>query len=369
MKRLFLIVAALLCAVLALAQASPVVDSLSADGPYIIYTRDGVRVVSADCKGRIRDTLMSRAPETFMVADHAGRYPFQVKLRPLCYQKWEQRSEASRTFVMSDPHGRLDCVISLLQGNEVIDSTLHWSYGKDRLVMIGDIFDRGDDAVQIFWFFYKLQQEAAEAGGSVIMMLGNHEPMELAGDMRYATRKYKRLERKLGVEYRSLFGSDSELGQWISTWNVIGIVGRDLFVHAGLGGEFYRRDIPIWEVNASMRSALFKLSKERRAVSDEMQFLYGSDGPIWYRGLVMDEPKRNPIQGDTLNLLLKRYEVDHIIVGHTMMDDVRTFHDGRVICVNVNNPENMASGAGRALLITPGGYYIAGDRGVLRKIE
>ena len=52
-----------------------------------------------------------------------------------------------------------------------------------------------------------------------------------------------------------------------------------------------------------------------------------------------------------------------------MMDDVRTFHDGRVICVNVNNPENMASGAGRALLITPGGYYIAGDRGVLRKIE
>ena len=44
---------------------------------------------------------------------------------------------------MSDPHGRLDCVIDLLQGNRVIDSGLHWSFGSGRLVVIGDIADRG----------------------------------------------------------------------------------------------------------------------------------------------------------------------------------------------------------------------------------
>ena len=42
-------------------------------------------------------------------------------------------------------------------------------------MIIGDIFDRGKDVPQIFWLFYKLEEEAAKAGGHVSFMLGNHE--------------------------------------------------------------------------------------------------------------------------------------------------------------------------------------------------
>lgn len=46
-------------------------------------------------------------------------------------------------------------------------------------MIIGDIFDRGKDVPQIFWLFYKLEEEAAKAGGHVSFILGNHEPMVL----------------------------------------------------------------------------------------------------------------------------------------------------------------------------------------------
>lgn len=350
-------------------RAQQACDSLSIDGPYLIHCEEGARFIGVTACGTITDTTCRQIPASFKVCDHQGRFPFEVSLRPIRRQNWNCREEPGRTFVMSDPHGRMDCVVSLLRGNGVIDEDLHWNYGSDHMVVIGDIFDRGDDAVQIFWLFYKLQQEAADAGGRLTMLIGNHEPMEFSGDMRYATPKYDILARKLGIEYRDLFGPDSELGRWISSWNVIGIIGRNLYVHAGLGGEFYRQNIPIDEINQEMTRALFLRSKERRAASKKLEFLYGGQGPIWYRGMVLDGPRWHPVRKDTLNLILSRYDVDHIIVGHTIFDDVSTFHDGRVICVNVDNAGNRDKGLGRALLIDHGRYFVVSDKGILRELE
>lgn len=333
-------------------------DSLSVDGPYILYTKAGVRVISVDSEGIIKDTTLNKRPSTVKVTEHEGRVSFDVELSDKKRQEWHYDKQPDRVFVMSDPHGRLDCVISLLKNNGVIDEQLRWKYGQDCLVMIGDIFDRGDDAVQIFWLFYKLQDEAQKAGGNVLMLLGNHEPMEFSGDMRYATPKYAILARELGIEYRTLFGSESELGRWISEWNTIGVIGRDLFVHAGLGGDFYVWNLPPEEVNLQMSRGMFLLGKERRAKSDTLSFLYGSYGPIWYRGLVTDNEKYRPIQSDTLDLLLTRHDVDHMIIGHTIHEDVSFLHDGKVICVNVNNAYNMEHNLGRALLIQDGKYTV-----------
>lgn len=344
-------------------------DSLSIDGPYVLYTDDGVRIITVNNEGIINDELLPEAPETLRVTDHLGRYPFEIRLHPFSRQSWDITPQPERVFVMSDPHGRLDCVISLLEGNNVIDSDLHWSFGQDHLVVIGDIFDRGEDAVQIYWLFYKLQQEAEEAGGQVTMLLGNHEPMEFSGDMRYAKPKYKILARELGLEYRDLFGPSSELGRWITTWNTICRIGQDLFVHAGLGGDFYRWNLSIPTVNTQMSKALFFRNKERKALSDTLNFLYGSNGPIWYRGLVIKEKKFRPIQRDTLDMLRERYGVDHIIVGHTMLKDVSTFLDGKVIDVNVNNRVNQRKHRGRAILIEGNRYFVVGDRGRKRELK
>ena len=344
-------------------------DSLSVDGPYVLYTDNGVRIITVGNEGVINDETLPAVPETMTVTDHLGRYPFDVRLHPVSRLRWKVDTQPERVFVMSDPHGRLDCVISLLEGNNVIDSDLHWSFGQDHLVVIGDIFDRGEDVVQIYWLFYKLQQEAEEAGGRVTMLLGNHEPMEFAGDMRYAKPKYKILARELGLEYRDLFGPSSELGRWIATWNTICQIGQDIFVHAGLGGDFYRWNLTVPEVNAQMSRALFLQSKERKALSDTLAFLYGSNGPIWYRGLVVKNKRFRPIQRDTLDMIRERYGVDHIIVGHTMLKDVTTFLDGKVIDVNVDNRVNQRKHRGRGILIEGDRYFVVGDQGKKRELK
>ena len=114
---------------------------------------------------------------------------------------------------------------------------------------------------------------------------------------------------------------------------------------------------------------MFGEGKARKALSDTLDFLYGSYGPIWYRGLVMKEPKRRPVSADTLDLIRTRYDVDHIIVGHTIFKNVSTFYDGRVIDVNVNNPENRRKHRSRALLIENGRYFTVTDNGKRKQLR
>lgn len=344
---------------------------LSCDGPYVIYQPGGaVRVVSVGTDATVKDTTYAELPENFTlhVSDHEGNYPFNVKLHPVSRQPWKQQ-QAKKTFVMSDPHGRLNLVVSLLQGNCVIDKNLNWCFGSNQLVVIGDVFDRGYDVPQIFWLLYKLEAEAEAQGGRVTMILGNHEPMELAGDMRYAKPKYKMLAEKLGIEYRSLFGNDTELGRWLSTRNAIQQIGRFMFVHAGISGEFYERNIPVADVNDTISSVLFMKSKERKAHSELCKFLYGNRGPIWYRGLVLKTRKWSPLSSDSLDMVLQRYDIDRIFVGHTIFKDIKRFYKGRVIAVNVDNLENYNHKRGRAVLIDGNDIFVVGDKGIKRKLK
>lgn len=342
---------------------------LSADGPYICYFPDNqVRILQVTENGTI-DSVWYDHPlpsdYSFPVVSHDGKYTFQVTLHPIKRQPWK-RGAADKVFVMSDPHGNLDCVVSLLQANHVIDSNLSWCFGKNQLMVLGDVCDRGNDVTQIFWLLYKLEAEAEMAGGQVSFILGNHEPMVLSDDLRYTKDKYKALADSLHIGYSSLYGSDTELGRWLATRNVIQILGDNLYVHAGLGSAFYNADLSVPDVNDEMSRVLFLKNKKRKEFSDLHAFLYGNEGPIWYRGLVRDKEKYKPCPADTLQLLMKKYGVEHIIVGHTIFDDISTFYDGKVIGVNVDNLENREAQRGRSILIENGRYYVVGDKGKIR---
>ena len=344
-------------------------EKLSADGPYVLYQPDGkVRIITVNTKGVINDTTYMRLPEDFLlhVTDHKGKYGFNVKLHPTSRPEWKY-AQPEKVFVMSDPHGRLDCVISLLQGNKVIDKNYNWNFGKNHLVIIGDVFDRGKDVPQIFWLFYKLEEEARQAGGELSFLLGNHEPLVLANDLRYTKEKYKLLAQKLNMDYPRLFGSDSELGRWLGTRNTMQVIGKHLYVHAGLGKAFYEHNLDIPTVNKKMSAALFMNKKERNALSPLTAFLYGNKGPIWYRGLVRKDEKYAPLSGDTLNLILKKYDVERIIVGHTIFKDISSCYDGRVIGVNVDNKKNREKKRGRGIIIRKNKIYVAGDKGIMKK--
>uniref|UniRef100_UPI004056CD1F metallophosphoesterase n=1 Tax=Alistipes sp. TaxID=1872444 RepID=UPI004056CD1F len=343
----------------------------SADGPYVLYQKDGsTRIITVNPQGELRDTTLKVLPNnyTLTVTSSKNRYTFQVPLHRIERPNWQYK-RPKKVFVMSDPHGNMDYVVNLLQGNGVIDDKLNWCYGNNHLVIIGDIFDRGNDVTQLFWLVYKLEHEAAQVGGVVSFLLGNHETLVLANDLRYCTEKYKILADKLEVPYAQLYGKDSELGRWLATRNTIQIIDKNLYVHAGFSKAFYDWNLTIPTINEGISKALFMGKKERKASSEMNAFLYGNSGPIWYRGLVRNKEKYNPISSDTLKRILKRYGVKRLIIGHTIFSDISTFYNGKVIDVNVNNAKNRKAGLGRGLLIENRRYMVVGNDGVKRRLE
>ena len=334
---------------------------LSPDGPYIFQNSDGsYRIIRTDTSGKIIDTVCT-AITSFSVTDSQKKYSFTVPATYVNDNITEPDyfcKQADSVFVVSDPHGRFDLLADLLISHHIIDTDLMWNFGKNHLVVLGDVFDRGDDVTQILWFLFKLEREASRAGGRVSFLLGNHEAMVLSGDIRYATEKYKALADTLDIPLKDLYGNNAILGKWLAKRNTIEFIGHKyLLVHAGLSEDFLAKDYQLPFVNQFVGKHLFYSKKEKNEMGEDVTFIFGNKGPLWYRGLVKNEEKYSPITEDALKKILCKYGVNHIIVGHTIMDNVQTFHKGRVYAVNVNNEKNFSSNQSRGLLITKKGIY------------
>ena len=78
-------------------------------------------------------------------------------------------------------------MVETLQSAAIIDDSLSWLGGSAHLVIVGDIMDRGPDSREALELLIRLEIEAASAGGKVHALIGNHEAMNLIGDLRYVS--------------------------------------------------------------------------------------------------------------------------------------------------------------------------------------
>lgn len=90
-----------------------------------------------------------------------------------------------RVVAFGDVHGAYDQMVTALQSAGVVDADLNWTAGDTHLVSLGDLLDRGAHSRQTMDLLMRLQKQAISAGGRVHVVLGNHELMNLTGDMRY----------------------------------------------------------------------------------------------------------------------------------------------------------------------------------------
>lgn len=362
-------VALLLSAGLSAQVVDPEPGRLTGDGPYIIYQPDGrARVISVSTEGQIVDTL-GVVPSSFNVVSHDGRFSFDVALHDI-HKQPDVLDKTAKTCLLSDPHGRLDCFVSALQACGVVDSDLKWCFGPNRLVLDGDVMDRGDDVTQIFWLLYKLEEEAAEAGGSVSFLYGNHEPMVLAGDLRYTREKYKALADSCRLTVPLLYGPDTEIGRWIQASNAIIRVGEELVLHAGYGPDLLEEGLEMSEINEICARGLFMTSKERKADSELMHMMFKSHGPVWYRGYFSKDVKWGArMDNETLDEILERCGASRIWVGHTIFKDIRSFYGGRVVAIDVDARINHDKGRGRAVILDEDGAWIVRDSGKRKRLK
>lgn len=210
-------------------------------------------------------------------------------------------SAGDRIVAIGDIHGNYEGFVSILQRAGLVDDDAHWIGGDTTLVQTGDIFDRGVDVFKVVDLLMRLEKEAAAAGGEVIVLLGNHEGMNLVGFFRdvnpdvYATmvdkksekrrkaayknfKKYWRAkaEKLLGapvaevpedikeqwmdaiplgwLEYKEALGPDTHYGSWLHQRKVAVLIDGTLFIHGGIGPEL--AGFSINEINAKVASEL-----------------------------------------------------------------------------------------------------------------
>ena len=78
---------------------------------------------------------------------------------------------------------------SMLRQAGVIDEDLGWAGARTHLVIVGDVLDRGPDSRDAMDLLMRLEVEAESAGGMVHVLVGNHEAMNLVGDLRYVAKE------------------------------------------------------------------------------------------------------------------------------------------------------------------------------------
>jgi len=290
-------------------------EHVDADGPYVFRVGDQLRAKWI-CGDQVQMRTLPADAEGTDFTPQCG-YAHSVHVLPPVAPSVSVLPATPRIVAVSDIHGQYGLLVRLLRANKVIDAQDQWALGKDTLVIAGDVFDRGPQVTEAFWLLYGLQQQAAAAGGAVHFVLGNHETMVLYDDLRYVNPKYLRSAQLLGRSYPQLYAGDSVIGQWLRTRPVLLKIGDTLFLHGGISPEAVQLALGADPATAPLYD--------------------GKTSPIWYRGYFDGQLDSNGVQAVLDQLHLKR-----IVVGHTSMPHVSTFHGGRVIAIDssIKNGEN-----------------------------
>jgi hypothetical protein len=279
--------------------------------------------------------------------------------------------------VISDIHGEYNTYINLLKSVGVIDNNLNWKFGKGHLVVLGDTFDRGNMVTEVLWHLFGLEKQAAEAGGQVHVLLGNHELLILSKNLTFMNPKYKRVEEISDTKYFDLYSGNSILGKWLRSRPVAITINNIIFVHAGFSIELVRRNLKIKQINQIFSDKIIgrnllannennepKRSGENNAFSDktyeddlwaiheneELTFLNNANGPLWYRGYFTDPTFCESRLDSILNFYGKKY----IVVGHTTSDNIKPLFNNKVFGVDAGI---MNKQPGEMLLYKNGIFY------------
>lgn len=209
--------------------------------------------------------------------------PLSTRAQPDAQVRWQG---VERVVAFADVHGAYQELTELLKTTGVVDSTLKWSGGKTHLVSVGDLLDRGADSRKVMDLLMRLQQEAAAVGGRVHVVLGNHEAMNVLGDLRYvdpgeyaayipeedaalrSSRKNEFLARNPGTSaedferlfppgyfgHRRLLGPEGKYGQWLLGLPAAIVINNTVYMHGGPSSLLQGRSLE--QLDAAYRAAL-----------------------------------------------------------------------------------------------------------------
>ena len=280
-----------------------------------------------------------------------------------------------RIVAVGDLHGDYDNFVAILKQPKVglLDENLHWIGGKTHLVQIGDILDRGDKAKEIFDLLMRLENEAADAGGMVHVLLGNHEETTLTGialsypeyvnvdqffsflpedfkkarEKEYVARQSpeeqariqaqgldvhknegwrdfweKILEKskrargldEAGQAYTENF--NKTYGRWLLNQNVVIKINDVIFVHGGINLQYSTWKLKNMNDTFRLELGVFALGPANPQLFGRRfrpQLVYNSQSPLWLR-----EDEQNTSR-EQVDRILANLKASRMVVGHNFL--------------------------------------------------
>lgn len=295
-----------------------------------------------------------------------------------------------RIIAIGDLHGDYQAWQTIARAAGLIDARGHWAGGNTTLVQLGDVTDREPNSLDIIHSLQQLQREAPRKHGKVVVVLGNHEAMNLLGDNRYTTageyaafadkqsparrdrvyelnkaaveaaarakdpkltdeaiRQAWMAQHPLGwVEHRLAWQPSGDLGKWATGNPALAKIDGTLFVHGGLSAEYAKLSLD--ELNHRVAVAMALADDSPRSV------LTDPLGPLWYRGLVGRDPdaeaeraeiaRANPKPQPPLTIdqelttVLAAYGAQRLVIGHTpILSGIAITNGGRLARIDTGN--------------------------------
>ncbi len=217
---------------------------------------------------------------------------------------------------IGDVHGDFDDFVAILQRTGLIDKQNHWTGGKTTFVQVGDLLDRGPKPREVMDLMMSLEKEAAQAGGRVVSLLGNHEVMNVMGDLRYVTmenyasfadnnsekrqrsayqeylkwrKDHPQLLAELPqpmelteaewmarhpagfIEHREAFSPSGSYGKWLREHSPLAKIGGVVFLHGGIHPNLAH--LKLDTINAHIRDEIKAFDTAKQYMQDEKLIL------------------------------------------------------------------------------------------------
>ncbi|OII77116.1 serine threonine protein phosphatase [Cryptosporidium andersoni] len=220
---------------------------------------------------------------------------------------------SGRVVALGDVHGDFNSVFTILYLSGIIDTNLNWIANNTLLIQMGDVVDRGHHGLRIYKLFYNLSFKALEKNSRLIQLLGNHEIMNLCGQLQYVTDEdFDSYGGKMMRQYE--WSKHGFIGKYLRNLNIAIKVNDTIYVHAGLVPKYARMGL---EEIAKLAHELLKHSI--CDISPNSLF-YDEDGPLWTRNIAIGS---HNYSCKLLEESLKYLNAKRMVIGHTIQPNGR----------------------------------------------
>lgn len=319
--------------------------------------------------------------------------------------------KGTRIVSFGDVHGDILALYKFLQASKLLHpkSTIThpiWNGGNAILVQCGDILDRGAEELFCLRYLTSLARQAPEQGGKVILLHGNHEALNANGLFQYADpRGNQEIEVVLGKTLDKMKSDGSErwrlqyAGNVPSRWaafepngwlakplysnmSVAAVVGKTIFVHAGLTKDHLMKYGGIEKMNQDARNWFLTEYPEELRNDDGYKFQtvqevidnanlrartasktmpeclgggIGAASPVWMRDYSSpsDSVPRSPKAQQMIDECLAEIGngVERMVMGHTPQNQINAALKGKAWRIDVGASRGVMNGTPEVLEI------------------